>query len=513
MGEVPAGFQIPEIQVSEPYLSASAVVSRIIDGQDEILLGHRVSEMPSFPDFWTFPGGGISKIDKKVGDKYPDFLSERGIDRIATIALLRELVEEIGLTPDKNGKMVSMNKEIRNLVCYDKNNWLKEFEKENIIIESFNAQVISERETPPFGPIRFKNRFFHVSLSENSVTPTFPPGRSEFDEFKWWRPQELLTSWEKNEVRIPPPIVTLLKDLVAGMYATGNLTLACELLARERPSGYHRIEFAPLVECFPIKTQTLPPATHTNCYILGEEGGERVIIDPAAKDVELEEFRKKISEIMKSGSNIVATIFTHKHHDHVGNIKEILNIYEAPIWATKETLNYLDIQDNCRILVEGDSFELKGLGSMSDWSVIETPGHCPGHICIRGESGIVSGDNCVGVGTILVSSDEGDMGEYISGLERLRNMQPKMLFPGHGPLIANPEKLLNKYIKHRKNRNNKIIEALRSNITNSYEICHFVYTDSPDANMVLANDQILSHLYSLIKENVVKKIGDQYYLN
>ena len=107
MGELPAGYRIPDLKVSKPYLSASAVVSRIIDGQDEILLGHRVSEMPSFPDFWTFPGGGISKVDKKIADEYPDFLSEMGTDRIATIALLRELVEEIGLTPDKNGKMIS----------------------------------------------------------------------------------------------------------------------------------------------------------------------------------------------------------------------------------------------------------------------------------------------------------------------------------------------------------------------------------------------------------------------
>ena len=283
MGEVPAGFEIPLTNITEPHLSASAVVSRIIDGYDEILLGHRVSEMPSFPDFWTFPGGGISRVDKKLGNLYPEFLSEKGIDRIASIALLRELVEEIGFVPDKNGNMISISEEIRNMVCIDKNNWLKEFEKGNIIINSFNTKVISERETPPFGPIRFKNRFFHVPLSENNLTPTFPPGRSEFDEFKWWKPQELLISWENNKVRIPPPIVTLLKDLVMSIEDTGSLSDGCDLLAEKRPSGYHRIEFGPLVECFPIKTDTLPPATHTNCYILGAEGGERIIIDPAAR--------------------------------------------------------------------------------------------------------------------------------------------------------------------------------------------------------------------------------------
>ena len=244
---------------------------------------------------------------------------------------------------------------------------------------------------------------------------------------------------------------------------------------------------------------------------MGEEGGERIIIDPAARGLELEELRKKVSEIISSGSNIIATIFTHKHPDHIGDIEEIMNIYDAPIWATKETLEHLNIQENCRILIEGDEFKLKGSNGTSIWSIIETPGHCPGHVCISGESGIISGDNCVGVGTILVSSD-GDMKEYIDGLERLEKMQPKMLFPGHGPLIANPEKLLNKYIKHRKNRIEKIKQALSKDMTYLREISQFVYLDTPNVNITLAYDQISSHLNSLIKENVVKKIEEQYYL-
>ena len=36
--------------------------------------------------------------------------------------------------------------------------------------------------------------------------------------------------------------------------------------------------------------------------------------------------------------------------------------------------------------------------------------------------------------------------------------------------------------------------------------------DTPNANMTLAYDQILSHLNSLIRENKIKKIEDQYYL-
>ena len=73
-------------------------------------------------------------------------------------------------------------------------------------------------------------------------------------------------------------------------------------------------------------------------------------------------------------------------------------------------------------------------------------------------------------------------------------------------------KLLNKYIKHRKNRTEKIIQAMNKNKTYLDDISQFVYMDTPNANMTLAYDQILSHLNSLIKENKIKKIEDQYYL-
>ena len=68
--------------------------------------------------------------------------------------------------------------------------------------------------------------------------------------------------------------------------------------------------------------------------------------------------------------------------------------------------------------LEGDVIEIDD----ETWSVIETHGHCPGHICLVGEAGIVSGDNAVLFGTILVPSSDGDMNEYLAGLERLRDL-------------------------------------------------------------------------------------------
>ena len=52
------------------------------------------------------------------------------------------------------------------------------------------------------------------------------------------------------------------------------------------------------------------------------------------------------------------------------------------------------------------------------------------------------------------------MGAYISGLERIRSLDPKVLFPGHGPLIANPKRVLTDYIEHRKARHQKVLQVL-----------------------------------------------------
>ena len=205
-----------------------------------------------------------------------------------------------------------------------------------------------------------------------------------------------------------------------------------------------------------------------------------------------------------------ATIFTHRHPDHVGDLARISEIYQAPIWASQETLASIAPCETDRVLSEGNSFVLEGPSGGVRWDVIESPGHCPGQICLVGEPGVVSGDNCSTVGTILVPSGEGDMGAYISGLERIRDLRPKVLFPGHGPLVANPERLLTHYIEHRKARHQKVLEAVREGNSDLPSIASAAYSDSPGAHPLLAQDQALSHLKELQRTGDVENDDSIY---
>ena len=93
---------------------------------------------------------------------------------------------------------------------------------------------------------------------------------------------------------------------------------------------------------------------------------------------------------------------------------------------------------------------------------------------------------------------------YLEQLERLKNMQPHLAFPSHGPVIALPEKKFNHYIKHR-TAYNKVLQAVIDGYSSVSEIAVKAYDDTPDAHPGLLK---FKHLltYSLIKDKAKPKL-------
>ena len=154
MSELPEGVSLPSVGSPVIRPSASVMLSREAKGGHEILLGHRVSELPSFPDFWSFPGGGVSDVDKEVSKDHPDWLMVDEKYRTATFALLREMAEEVGLSPDGKGGIVSIDEDTREGVCADKGGWRKSVESGNVCIENLDCEMITDRTTAPIAPRR-----------------------------------------------------------------------------------------------------------------------------------------------------------------------------------------------------------------------------------------------------------------------------------------------------------------------------------------------------------------------
>lgn len=500
MSEVPQGVAFPSMERRPPRPTATMTMTR--DGANgvEVLLGLRSPTMRAFPSYWAFPGGGVSRVDAAAVEQ----LEALEGPQAKTIAcILREMSEELGLAPSKEG-LVALEPSVRAEIIADKTRYLPLALEGHVPHVRTDLKVLCHRITPPFGPVQFDNAFLHYHAGEASEMPEIDlEPQTEFTELMWDVPANILARWSNHEIKVAPPVVTLLMEIERVLERTnGSMEHAASDIAKRLP-GRRSILFAHGVEVVPVKTATLPPADHTNAYLLGDPNGDFVLVDPAAH---LREGMEDLANaVERHNGTLVALLFTHSHGDHIGDIGLLREAFDVPIWGSEHTAKSVTCD---RILADG---EMLSLGA-TEWEVLITPGHHPGHVCLLGDAGLIAGDMVAGIGTILIPPHTGDMEVYIQQLERLKSRQPHLLFPSHGPVIAQPTKVFERYISHRQARHQRVLDAVRE-ASSIPEIASLAYADTPDAHPGLSEDQTLSHLLVHERDGLVHQTPNGWALN
>jgi glyoxylase-like metal-dependent hydrolase (beta-lactamase superfamily II)/8-oxo-dGTP pyrophosphatase MutT (NUDIX family) len=439
--------------------------------------------MAAFPGYWAFTGGGVSRVDTAAVESFSVLDVEHG-KFIACI--LRETCEELGVAPNGD-HVISIDENARFDVIKDKANWLPHAEDCNIPVNTDNINILGHRITPPFGPVQFDNAFIHFHCGDWQSVPEFDlEPQTEFDDIMWARPQDILKRWSNHEIKVAPPVISVLMEIVRVLEFSIDIVDAVQNISRRQP-GRQSILFAYGVEVVPIRTATLPPADHTNCYLVGDPEGDFIIVDPAVRY--REDMESLAEAVERHKGQPVAIAFTHSHGDHLADMDLLKEAFDLPVWGSEYTSRSVDCN---RILVDGEVLQL----GKQAWQILITPGHHPGHTCFLSDAGLVAGDMLAGFGTILIPPGTGDMDEYLQQLARLRDLEPHLAFPSHGPVIALPEKKFNYYINHRSARHDKILQAVIDGLTDVSEIAVKAYEDTPDAHPGLARDQTLAHLLS-----------------
>jgi len=138
----------------------------------------------------------------------------------------------------------------------------------------------------------------------------------------------------------------------------------------------------------------------TNCYLLVSDN-EDVIVDPGHVDGLAELYR----QADRAGVRVKAVVATHGHFDHVLGAKAIIERFKAPFLISELDLGalehashharvFLGVRVPCDLprpdgyLREGSTIEI---GS-ERLTIIETPGHTAGSICIRCGNIVLTGD-------------------------------------------------------------------------------------------------------------------------
>jgi len=249
-----------------------------------------------------------------------------------------------------------------------------------------------------------------------------------------------------------------------------------------------------------VRSPTLPPATHTNAWVLGED--HVTVIDPASPWADEQQ---RLADALR-GRTVSRIFLTHHHHDHVSGAQDLRERTGAPIVAHPHTADKVPF-DVDETVDEGFTVET----AAGSWRALHTPGHARGHLCLlRGDGYLVAGDMVAGVGTILLEPPEGDLGDYLASLDRLIQTGAHTLLPAHGPEITPADAYLRHYIAHRHQRTDQIRAALaeRAVPSTAAELVPLVYTEVPQVVWPIAARQVLCHLRWLREQGTVASDGD-----
>jgi glyoxylase-like metal-dependent hydrolase (beta-lactamase superfamily II) len=183
----------------------------------------------------------------------------------------------------------------------------------------------------------------------------------------------------------------------------------------------------------------------TNTYILSNDADDAVAIDPGYEADTI------LDCASQHNLTIKAILLTHGHFDHVGAVKELAAETGCDVWihAAEATLPPMMTAGELyftRTYDDGDTIApIPGV----ELTVLHTPGHTPGSVCLLMNDQMFSGDTLFAGSCGRVDFPGSSPRDMMESLRRLASLEADYhVHPGHGEsTLLSREKRYNPYLR------------------------------------------------------------------
>ena len=204
------------------------------------------------------------------------------------------------------------------------------------------------------------------------------------------------------------------------------------------------------------------------------------------------------------GRPVSAIVVTHRHIDHAGGARLLAEATGGPIAAAAEEKPHIEAFPGAVVGMTVADRELVDLGGAT-LEFVHTPGHTMGSVCVyyREERVLFTGDTVLGSGTTTINPEQGEVAAYIESLRMLLGLDVRLICPGHGAVIEEPQAKMREAIARRLSRERDIVKLLSNGHRTLDQLFAALYADIDPGLYEVARRQIRSHLVKLESEGRV----------
>jgi glyoxylase-like metal-dependent hydrolase (beta-lactamase superfamily II)/8-oxo-dGTP pyrophosphatase MutT (NUDIX family) len=442
----------------------------------------------------VFPGGALGRQDldprwKSAANLTPVEAARRLRESDGASALglhicaLREAFEEVGFVSGTGP--VDRLKPGR-----ADGTFLDQVIEAGVVLDAASLAAAGRWVTPESSPVRFDTRFF-VTRTDDQWTPS--PDLREVDGARWMTPAGALRALATGELVMAPPTIHVLQS-IAGC---DDVTAAIARLSGSVDAGGMplSVKVHPLVRLVIAPNPGLMTGSGTNSYVVGTH--DACVVDPAVDD------ESYVNVLLQSGPDIRTVVVTHRHPDHIGGVRSIVEQTGSSVraWGSSD-IDGMPVTP----LVDG---EVLTFGD-AHLRVVYTPGHSSDHVCLLLDDVLFSGDTILGEGTAVIAPPDGKLDDYIASLRRLRTLPLSRILPGHFRSVDNAHGLIDDYLAHREKRHQSILDVLKGGDSTVEAIVATVYADTPSDLHRLAALTVTAHLEMAERHGQARRAGEKW---